>query len=259
MIWTARPRQLDRRRYARCQAAAADRNQDCRHCRTLFEDLEPGGALPGNDPPDGRTAAPSSARARSLPPLPASSVRSTSSPRRSTSAPNARVPATFTCGAVVGMTTTAGALSSRAASATACPWFPDENVITPRRRCSVGQLRNHVVSAANLEGSPGLRVLALQEERPSCQRRHIEQTGVTRADACDPAGGSTDILERDVIDGRSSTDVSADGLAGGGREWRRPLLRRVGPSQKALDVLLCTCCMRRGGGSRQCEHLAQAG
>ena len=43
-----------------------------------------------------------------------------------TSAPYDLQPSIFTCGAVVGITITAGAPSFCAAIATACPWLPDE-------------------------------------------------------------------------------------------------------------------------------------
>ena len=59
-------------------------------------------------------------------------------PSKITSAPSARTPSTFTAGAVVGITTTAGMPSSFAASAIAMPWLPDEKVMTPRARTSSG-------------------------------------------------------------------------------------------------------------------------
>jgi len=55
-------------------------------------------------------------------------------PANWTSAPYARVPSTFTAGAVVGMTTMAGIENRAAAQATAWPWLPDEYVTTPRAR-----------------------------------------------------------------------------------------------------------------------------
>ena len=47
-------------------------------------------------------------------------------PANSTSAPYDSAPSTFTFGAVVGITITAGAPSSCAAIATAWPWLPEE-------------------------------------------------------------------------------------------------------------------------------------
>ena len=111
-ILTSRPRQLDRRGDAGDQSAAADRHEHRRDVRALLEDLEPGGALAGDDPRvierrhhrEAACAASASARARRS---------SDVVPAKITSAPNARAPSTLTSGAVVGITTTAGAPSVR--------------------------------------------------------------------------------------------------------------------------------------------------
>jgi hypothetical protein len=50
------------------------------------------------------------------------------------SAPSRRTPSTFTFGAFSGMQITAREPRSLAARATACAWFPDEYVTTPRAR-----------------------------------------------------------------------------------------------------------------------------
>ena len=47
-------------------------------------------------------------------------------PSKTISAPKPFALSDLILGAVVGMTTTAGAPSARAAIATACPWLPDE-------------------------------------------------------------------------------------------------------------------------------------
>ena len=67
-------------------------------------------------------------------------------------------------GASDGITITDGMSSSRAASAIACAWLPDENAITPARRCSGVELRQRVVGAAKLERTHALQVLALEEQ-----------------------------------------------------------------------------------------------
>ncbi|MBB4937726.1 hypothetical protein FHR32_002031 [Streptosporangium album] len=46
-----------------------------------------------------------------------------------------RVAASLAAGASAGITSVAGISKIRAASATACAWLPEENAITPARRC----------------------------------------------------------------------------------------------------------------------------
>lgn len=52
------------------------------------------------------------------------------------SAPYARVASNFTRGAVAGITMVARHSNSEDASAIACAWLPEENVMTPLARCS---------------------------------------------------------------------------------------------------------------------------
>ena len=111
---------LDRRGDAGDQPAAADRDEHRCDVRALLEDLEPERALARDDPfvierRHHRQAARrgfASARARRSGEV---------VPSKMTSAPNALAPSTLIAGAVVGITTTAGAPSSRAASAMAWP------------------------------------------------------------------------------------------------------------------------------------------
>ena len=64
----------------------------------------------------------------------------------------------------------------------------------------VGQLRDHVVGAANLERAAGLQVLALQEQRPARLPRDVQQRCDAR-DARHPCRGGTDVVK--VDDGMS--------------------------------------------------------
>ena len=64
----------------------------------------------------------------------------------------------------------------------------------------VGELRDHVVGAANLEGAARLQALALQQERPPGRGRDVEQ----RRDARNrrhARGRGADVVERDELVG----------------------------------------------------------
>ena len=53
---------------------------------------------------------------------------------------------------------------SRAAKAIDWPWLPVDAVITPRFRSSLGELRDEVDAAADLEGADRLVVLVLDPD-----------------------------------------------------------------------------------------------
>ena len=53
--------------------------------------------------------------------------------------------------------------------------------MTPRAALLVGQLRDHVVGAADLERAAGLQALALQPERPARRSAATSTSGVTFA------------------------------------------------------------------------------
>ena len=121
-----RPERPDRRRDAARQPAAADRDEDGGEIGQVLDDLETDGALAGDDPVvvvrrDDRQAA---LGARS-PRRPAGARRWRSRPT-TISAPSAATRSRLIAGASDGMTTTAGAPSSRAARATPWAWLPDE-------------------------------------------------------------------------------------------------------------------------------------
>ena len=96
-------------------------------------------------------------------------------PSKITSAPNDLAPSTFTRGAVVGITTTAGAPS--------CTRGERHRLAVIARRIGDdaalplvgGQLRDHVVGAANLERAARLHVLALEEQRPPGVRGDVDE------------------------------------------------------------------------------------
>ena len=101
------------------------------------------------------------------------------------SAPNERAPSTLMAGAVVGITTTAGAPScargERHGLAVIARGIGDDAAAP----LVVGQARDHVVGAANLERAARLHVLALEEQRPARRRRGVEERRVAR-DRRDP-------------------------------------------------------------------------
>jgi hypothetical protein len=82
-------------------------------------------------------------------------------PASSTRAPSRSAPRAWPAGAFVGITTVAGTPNSRAASATACAWLPDDGATTPRARtrARAGEER---VGAAQLERAAALQHLGLE-------------------------------------------------------------------------------------------------
>ena len=112
--------------HAARQPAATDRDEHRRQVRQVLDDLEPDRPLAGDDPvvverrDDRRTRAGPRSSAR-----PAGAPRWRSR-RRRPAAPSASTRSRLIAGASDGMTTTAGAPSSRAARATPWAWLPDE-------------------------------------------------------------------------------------------------------------------------------------
>ena len=121
-----RPERLDRDGDAARQPAAADRHEDRREVRQVLDHLEPDRALPGDDPVvverrDDDEPAAGRDLERDLLALVAGRSR------RRRPAPRPPRPAVrLIAGASDGITTTAGAPSSRAARATPWAWLPDE-------------------------------------------------------------------------------------------------------------------------------------
>ncbi len=103
------------------------------------------------------------------------SCRRTAPPRR----PSTRTASTLICGVVCGMTMTARSFSLRAEKATPCAWLPALAVMMPRARSRVGEVRDLVVGAAQLEAEDRLQVLALEQhlvaEAARQPRRRVER------------------------------------------------------------------------------------
>ena len=130
-------------------------------------------------------------------------------PAKITSAPYPRAPSTLTWGPCVGMTTTAGAPRSSAASA-------GERLAVIARR--VGDdaatedvsvdLPHHVGGAANLERAGDLQVLALQPEAAAVAVDGCRQKGCAADDGRDTIRRTSNRVERHEFRKVSSHDVS---------------------------------------------------
>ena len=153
---------LDRRGDAAGQPAAADRHEDGGDVGQVLGDLEPDGALAGDDPvvvvrrDDGEPALGGDALGDLL------ALLGRRADDDDLGAVGGDPVALDAAGRRDGMTTTAGAPSRRAARATPWAWLPDEYVMTPARARVRRQAGDGVVGAAELERPDRLEALGLE-------------------------------------------------------------------------------------------------
>ena len=226
---------LDRERDAGGEAAAGERHEDGGEVGAVLDQLEAGGALAGDDVAvvEGRDLGEALGRRRGGGDSAAASswVR----PAMRTSAPRARIAATLAAGTRADMQTTARRPRARAAKATARPWLPVEQQVTPG--VSGGQAGDGVEGAAELEGADRLGDLELEQE-----------VGVARAEgtsgradgaAGDGAAGGEDVGEGEregqAARRRRRRSRRAGSRPGKWRATRRPV-RRARSSTGARPV-----------------------
>ena len=141
-------------------------------------------------------------------------------PAMRTSAPRARIAATLAAGTRADMQTTARRLRARAAKATARPWLPVEQQVTPG--VSGGQAGDGVEGAAELEGADRLGGLELEQEvgaegggdEAACGRRRRRWCGGRRGCRRGRGGGS----QRHRDHGGAVAGLDEAGEVAGGEE-----------------------------------------
>ena len=126
---------------------------------------------------------------------------------RMTRAPCSRICASLIAGASRGTTTWAGMPRTRAASAIAVPWLPDDCVTTPRAALASSSATHRVAGAAELERAAALQVLALEVQ---LRADHGVERARCAAPACARACGAMRAAAA-----RTSARLGAVGVHGG--------------------------------------------
>jgi hypothetical protein len=117
-----------------------------------------------------------------------------------TSAPRARVAATFTCGAPSGITTVAFTSASRAAHARARAWLPEGWVTTPRARPAASSVATALQAPRSLKTPTGCNDSGLTHSGRSCSPQAQGSSGVLTTDPrMRSAAYSTCVMVTDVI------------------------------------------------------------
>ena len=184
-------------RPARAQSAARPRPSS----RQLLDDLQPDRALAGDHAArrlaDGTSIIPS----RSAISCARATRSSLCGPTKTISAPSARTPATFTAGALSGMTTTARIPEQpRGARHAPGAWLPlecvdDAAAPAPRQSAAASAL----YGAADLERAGRLEALRLEERAVAKRQQRRPQRH-----SAEPLGRGADVVERDRVGYRTA-------------------------------------------------------